>query len=94
MRRPMSVLALLLVAVVVRAAEFSYPVSQARVTHDAGTQGNVGHGNLPNPGDEVGWTLPDDVPVGVYRVTIDGRTGDRGEGTSFVAGYRLLAPDR
>ena len=94
MRPPTSFLTCLLLVGPARAAELSYPVAQARVTHDAGAQGNVGHGNLPDPGDEVGWTLPDDVPAGVYRVYVDARTGDRGEGTSFVAGYRLLAPDR
>lgn len=74
--------------------ELRFPASEAVVARDVGTQGNVAHGNLPDPGDQIGWTLPEGFPAGVYRALIDGRTGSSGEGTSFVAGYRLTVPNR
>ncbi len=74
--------------------DVSYSIGQAEVTRDVGATGNVQHGNLPDVGDQVGWTLPEDFQPGVYRVFVDGRTGSSGEGTGFIAGYRLTAPDR
>ena len=73
----------------------TYALSSARavVTHDAAPLGNVKHGNLPNPGDELGWTL-DAIEPGAYRVELDVRTGSRGEGTDYVAAYSMIAPSR
>lgn len=68
-----------------------FPAADAQVTRDVGTEGNVKYGNLVDPGDESGWTLQN-VPAGVYRVLVDVRTGSRGEGTDFIASYRLVAP--
>lgn len=75
------------------AQRYVFPWSRAGVTHDAGRVGNVKHGNLPDPGDEMAWTLSG-IKKGVYRVELDVRTGSRGEGTGYVPTYRLTAPDR
>ena len=72
-----------------------YALSSAKavVTRDVEPLGNVKHGNLPNPGDEMGWAL-EGIEEGVYRVELDVRTGSRGEGTDYVTAYRIIAPER
>lgn len=92
--RLLAVVAFAALCVAACAAEaLSLDVSTAEVTRDVGGQGNVSYGNLPDAGDQVGWTLPDDFTPGVYSIAVDGRTGSRGEGTGFVAGYRVTVPD-
>ncbi len=68
-------------------------IGQAKVTADVGRQGNNTRHSLPDPGDEVGWTL-EAIEPGVYQIVLEGRTGDRGEGLSFIAGYRMTLPRR
>jgi hypothetical protein len=67
-------------------------LEQAHVTFDAGTKGNVGYGNLPDPGDELGCTIPPGVEAGVYWVSVDGRSGAQLGGRDFISSYRLVAP--
>jgi len=65
-----------------------------RVAADAGVQGNVSLPNLNDPGDALEWTLPDAWSAGLYLPLLDVRTGDRGEGVSFIELYRLGVPER
>ena len=73
------------------ADSYVFPFAQAQVLNDVGRQGNIRHGNLIDPGDEIGWTLAG-LPAAAYRVELEVRTGVRGEGTSFIPSYHMNAP--